>query len=216
MHTKLITFIVSLFCFNAYATECDQFFPNSKEITIPETTALCNSFFVVLFDTAHTASVISAEITQPKDQRTTRTNDFRGDSRLKSDSPLPSDYNNSGYDRGHMTPAADAVTPKQMSETFLMTNMTPQAPKLNRNSWRLMEEKVRGMDSKHIVTGAIYEYPAKVIGKHNISVPMSYYKVVYLKNGNKLAFYAYNLDEAEVTAITFEDLQKMLTYKLPD
>jgi endonuclease G len=103
-----------------------------------------------------------------------------------------------------------------MSETFLMTNMTPQAPKLNRNSWRLMEEKVRGMNSKHIVTGAIYEYPAKVIGKHNISVPMSYYKVVYLKNGNKLAFYAYNLDEAEVTAITFEDLQKMLTYKLPD
>ena len=216
MHTKLITFIVSLFCFNAYATECDQFFPNDKEIVIPETIALCNSFFVVLFDTAHTASVISAEITQPKNQRTTRTNDFHGDSRLKSASPLPSDYSNSGYDRGHMTPAADAVTPIQMSETFLMTNMTPQAPKLNRNSWRLMEEKVRGMDSKHIVTGAIYEYPAKVIGKHNISVPMSYYKVVYLKNGSKIAFYAYNLDEAEVITITFEDLQKMLTYKFPD
>jgi endonuclease G len=216
MKTKLMVFLASLLCFNVYATECDQFFPNGKEIVIPGTTALCNSFFVVLFDTTHEAPMVSAEITQPKDQRTNRTNDFHGDSRLKNDSPLPSDYDNSGFDRGHMTPAADASTPKQMSETFLMTNMTPQAPKLNRTAWRLMEEKVRGMDSKYIVTGAVYKYPAKTIGKHNIPVPASYYKVVYLKDGSKVAFNAINLNEADVTEISFKDLQEMLEYKLPD
>ncbi|KAL8195936.1 UNVERIFIED_CONTAM: hypothetical protein K2H54_000210 [Gekko kuhli] len=54
------------------------------------------------------------------------------------------DYHRSGYDRGHQAPAADMrSTTTTMKESFLLTNMTPQLPELNRGSWRILEEKAR-------------------------------------------------------------------------
>lgn len=46
----------------------------------------------------------------------------------------PNDYTNSGYDRGHMAPAGDAVASQAgMDETFLLTNIAPQiGPGFNR------------------------------------------------------------------------------------
>ena len=51
------------------------------------------------------------------------------------------DYSNSGFDRGHLCPSADRTTSKKENEgTFLMTNIYPQSPNLNQQTWRFLEE----------------------------------------------------------------------------
>ena len=191
------------------ASQCDDKFPNGKEIVVPNTTVLCNTFYVTVFDEAHNAAIFSSQVKQPKPSAAiTRTNDFRPDARLKN-GPRPDDYTNSGYDRGHLTPAADASTSEQMSDTFLMTNMTPQEPTVNRTPWRLLEVRVReGGTFKYVVSGAVYSYPAKTIGKNNVSVPVSYYKIVYLADGKIQVFEAENKPNSLVIESTLEAVEK--------
>ncbi len=60
--------------------------------------------------------------------------------RFTSDCDLPetvrsllSDYKGCGYDRGHLTPAANHVSgEKGMADTFLLSNVSPQSPSFNR------------------------------------------------------------------------------------
>ena len=192
---------------SAFASACDDKFPNGKEVVVPNTTVLCNTFYVTVFDEAHNAAVFSSEVYQPKTTSVTRTNDFRKDARIKN-SPTPDDYTNTGYDRGHLAAAADSSTQQQMSDTFLMTNMTPQEPTVNRTPWRLLEVKVRDMSYKYVVTGAAYSFPAKTIGTHNVSVPVSYYKIVYLSDGSIKAYEADNKPKSPVVDSTVEAVEK--------
>jgi endonuclease G len=192
----------------AVASQCDDKFPNGKEIKVPNTTVLCNTFYATVFDEKNNAAVFSTEIAVDKKGKLERGNDFHSDSRLKN-SPTPDDYTNSGYDRGHLTPAADAGTQEQMSDTFLMTNMTPQEPTVNRTPWRLMEVKVRDNGFKYVVTGAVYSFPAKTIGKRNVSVPVSYYKIVYGADGKIKAVYeADNKPNSQVVESKIEIVEK--------
>lgn len=189
------------------ASQCDDKFPNGKEIKVPKTTVLCNTFYATVFDEVHNAAIFSTEAAQSKTGAVTRTNDFRADKRIKN-SPTPDDYTNTGYDRGHLTPAADSSTDEQMSDTFLMTNMTPQEPTVNRTPWRLLEVKVRELPFSYVVSGAIYSFPAKTIGTHNVSVPVSYYKIVYLKDGKIQVFEAENTPKSPVVESTLEAVKK--------
>lgn len=204
---KLLVLLSLLVASPIFASQCDDKFPNGKEVKVPNTTVLCNTFYATVFDEAHNAAIFSTEVAQSKTAAVTRTNDFRADSRLKN-SPRPDDYTNSGYDRGHLTPAADASTPEQMSDTFLMTNMTPQEPTVNRTPWRLLEVKVRDGSYKYVVTGAVYSFPAKTIGKNNVSVPVSYYKLVYLEDGKVQAFEAENKPNSPVVESTLDSVKK--------
>lgn len=189
------------------ASQCDDKFPNKKGIKVPHTTVLCNTFYATVFDEAHNAAIFSSEVAQSKTESVTRTNDFRKDSRIKN-SPTPEDYTGTGYDRGHLAPAADSANDEQMSDTFLMTNMTPQEPTVNRTPWRLLEVKVRDMPYTYVVTGAIYSFPAKTIGTHNVSVPVSYYKIVYLKDGKIQVFEAQNTPKSPVVESTIKEVEK--------
>lgn len=55
-----------------------------------------------------------------------------------------SDYTHSGYDRGHMAPAADMKwSEKAMQESFYMSNICPQNQKLNRDDWGDLENECR-------------------------------------------------------------------------
>jgi DNA/RNA endonuclease G (NUC1) len=89
-----------------------------------------------------------------------------------------------------------------------MTNMTPQEPTVNRTPWRLLEVKVRDLPFTYVVTGAIYSFPAKTIGTHNVSVPVSYYKIVYLKGGKIQVFEAENTPKSPVVEATIESVEK--------
>ncbi|KAG6329576.1 hypothetical protein ID866_9515, partial [Astraeus odoratus] len=55
------------------------------------------------------------------------------------------DYFRSGYDRGHMVPAADAkISQAAMDETFLLSNIAPQVGEgFNRHYWAYVEDWCR-------------------------------------------------------------------------
>ena len=110
------------------------------------------------------------------------------------------DYSNSGYDRGHMTPAADMKWDAEaMQQSFFMTNICPQNPGLNSNGWSRLEKKIRSWakrDSSLIVaTGPIPGATLGSIGKEvTVPVPEAFFKVVYApRHARAIAFiYANN------------------------
>ena len=119
-----------------------------------------------------------------------RGNNFRPDPSVPSGSAQLSDYNKSGFDRGHLCPAGDMTFNAQaMSETFYLSNMSPQVPAFNRGIWKSLESLVREWaeeeDSIYIVTGGILSNPEGSIGKNRVTVPKSYYKVIYDLTGEK-------------------------------
>jgi len=113
-----------------------------------------------------------------------RTDNFRPDPLVATGSAQLSDYAGSGYDRGHLCPAADIkANPTAMSETFYMSNMSPQTPSFNRGIWAKLETVVRNWamteDSIYVVTGGILTSFKAKIGSNGVNVPQYYYKVVY-------------------------------------
>ena len=96
---------------------------------------------------------------------------------------VPGDYAGTGYDKGHMAPDGDLSWDVQVEfESFLMTNMSPQAGSLNRGIWKLLETSVRGWavqrnQSYWVVAGGVYNAQDKVIGK-GVVVPHAFYKIV--------------------------------------
>ena len=210
----LIALALFLIPGTAFASPCDQFYPNGKEIVVPNTKVLCNSFFAVVYDDNRNANVFSTEIAQERLKKTPRTDDFRADKRI-ADSPTPADYTNSGYDRGHMVPAANADDPNEMSDTFFMTNMTPQLPSVNRVAWKNLEERVRSVPFKWVVTGAHYSKNPTVIGKNKVPVPDFLYKVAFFESGNVAVYIVDNLvPKSQVSTMKLEELEAKIGYKL--
>ena len=111
-----------------------------------------------------------------------RTNAFVADASI-SNGPVPDDYAGTGYDKGHMAPDGDQSWNQQVEyESFLMTNMTPQAPSLNRGIWKLLETSVRGWTVQYdrpftSISGAMYNATDKKIGT-GVVVPHAFYKIV--------------------------------------
>ncbi len=113
-----------------------------------------------------------------------RQDDFRIDEDVMTGSATLDDYRKSGYDRGHLLPAADMKFSKEaMSQTFFMSNMSPQNPQLNRGRWKELEEQIRDwvQEDKHyyIITGPILStVTKKTIGTNQVSIPSEYYKII--------------------------------------
>ena len=112
-----------------------------------------------------------------------RINDFRVDPEIKNGSASLSDYRGSGYDRGHLAPAADMKwSTTSMSESFFMSNMSPQNPSFNRGIWKRLENQLRqwALDEQklHIVTGGVLKEGLDTIGENEVSIPEYFYKVV--------------------------------------
>lgn len=82
--------------------------------------------------------------------QTEREDHFRADTRIpKRFRAGLSAYKGSGFDRGHHVASANQIVQKlQNSETFLLSNMSPQAPKFNRNKWRQLEESIRHLNDR--------------------------------------------------------------------
>ncbi|NIK72927.1 endonuclease G [Thermonema lapsum] len=126
-----------------------------------------------------------------------RLNNFAPDPAVPTGTAHPSDYSRTGYDRGHLAAAADFEFDRQAyEESFLMSNIAPQTPELNRGVWRELEEQcrrwVRRDKSLYIVTGPILGKRPRKIGKRTkISVPEAFYKVIL------------DMREPEIKAIAF-------------
>ncbi len=118
-------------------------------------------------------------------KESSRTENFRADPEIPTGSATLADYKGSGYDRGHLAPAADmAFSEKTMSESFYLSNMSPQKPAFNRGIWKDLEAQVRDFaiteGDIYVVTGPVLtNAKEKTIGNSQVTVPEYYYKVVY-------------------------------------
>lgn len=114
-----------------------------------------------------------------------RQDNFRIDDSVSTGSATLNDYVGSGYDRGHLIPAEDVTFSElSMSESFFLSNMSPQSGGLNRGQWRSLENAVREwayhFDSLFVITGPVLTHFIDTIGTDNqIPVPKYYYKAIY-------------------------------------
>ena len=148
-----------------------------------------------------------------------------------SASPQWSDYKHSGYDRGHMAPAADMKWSKvAMDESFLMTNICPQVKSLNSGIWHRLEQRVRewaARDSSIIVVcGPIFTpgKPVEQIGEIGVAVPHRFFKALYAPGRNIGIAFIFDNDkvkgELRKYAVTIDSVEREtgldLFYNLPD
>ena len=137
------------------------------------------------------AEWVSYTLTQEKlIKNARRTNKFIEDKNISTGSAKLSDYKASGYDRGHLAPAADMAWSEQSeNESFLMSNMTPQVPQFNRGIWKELESQVRkyaqSLDFLIVATGPVLERQPEeysAIGQSKVCVPEYFYKVLLAKD----------------------------------
>ncbi len=115
-----------------------------------------------------------------------RQSSFQTDPAVTDRPVTPRDYTRTGYDRGHLVPAADmSFSMVAVKNSFLMTNITPQLPGCNRGVWKRLEKRVREMAVQEevicVITGPIFETEAanvQRLGMTDIPVPVAFYKVI--------------------------------------
>lgn len=113
-----------------------------------------------------------------------RTNDFRPDTTLLlSTQAQLSDYAGSGYDRGHLSAAADNTESyAEMSDSFLLSNVIPQPPSINRGVWKKLESSIRSYVDEngpvYVISGTKYDHGYKTIGENHVGVPSFVWKVI--------------------------------------
>lgn len=96
-----------------------------------------------------------------------------------------SDFTRSGYDRGHMCPAADRNNDTgAMRSTFSLANVAPQSPALNRGAWKSTEDSCRNLvmiyDSIRVVSIPIFLLGDTIhIGRHHLAVPHAFVKAAW-------------------------------------
>jgi endonuclease G, mitochondrial len=121
---------------------------------------------------------------------TSRTDNFKADQLVSTLSAGPTDYEGTGYDRGHLCPAGDmTLNLVAMSESFYMSNMSPQAPSFNRGIWQKLEGTVRNWAHNekviHVVTGPVFKDNLGVLPDCGVTIPGYFYKVVFDSTGEQ-------------------------------
>lgn len=141
---------------------------------------------------------VSYELTREKTKGTVaRAKHFKPDPLVQGISADNRDYSRSGYDRGHMAPAADMKWSAQaMKESFYFSNICPQLHNLNAGDWKELEEKIREWAQKDsaviVVSGPIIKGSnPKRIGVNQVAVPEAFFKVIlapYLSRPRAIGF----------------------------
>lgn len=204
--------------------ECRQFFVNGKPPVMPTSALgkqreLCFDAFAVLHSGQSKTPVYVAErlnraqLLDARDE--TRTNRFYEEARLPSaERARLADYKNSGYDRGHMAPAADMPNAQAMAQSFSLANMVPQAQENNRGPWAKSIEKptrqyvMRAGGDVFVFTGPVFEAPVSAVGPGQVWVPKYLYKLVYDATTNRAwAHWLENTNDVRATRpISYEEL----------
>lgn len=145
---------------------------------------------------------------------------FTPDPLLTAHTDLANDYVGSGFDRGHMAPAADNQCSGKdaMTESFYFSNIVPQYGQLNRGDWKTLEmytrELAKQKDSIKVWTGSIGVQ--KKIG--SVSVPVKCWKVLYVKSTGEWLAFIFNNDQSKADGINnnkvdIKQIEKLTNFK---
>ena len=164
---------------------------------------------------------VSYELTRAETQGEEKRGDrFIADPSVAGPIATNADYTRSGYDKGHMAPAADMKwSPQAMEESFYFSNMCPQHPQLNRRGWKKLEEKIRDWaiaDSAIIIIcGPIITKQPQTIGRNKVVVPQQFFKVVlspFVKPIRAIGFLFNNRQAVEplsTYAVTVDSIERL-------
>ncbi len=148
------------------------------------TTFLCRLGYATLHDDVRKVPLYSAEHLVARDlaRSVTRTDDFQPDPDLPGGQRAElNDYAGSGYDRGHMAPAADATDTREMHQSFYLSNMVPQNRVMNEQIWAGLEAATRACAKRSgelfVITGPIFEGRARTVGPDRVEVPDALFKI---------------------------------------
>ena len=195
MRYGLILFAL-MFCYPTYAAEqqppkpvtsCSVQVPYGTPSTVVNHPVICRTAYLLEYDPAAKIPNWVAWTLTPDHVIgcVIRTNAFAADQSLSvGQRSKPSDYAGSGYDQGHLANDADMSWDEKVErESFLMSNMSPQLPSVNRGVWKNLESAERAWvyQTKHahtIYAGNIYSSSSKTIGADKVVVPDFLYKVL--------------------------------------
>lgn len=147
-----------------------------------------------------------------------RTDDYRPDEKVTTISAQLEDYRDSGYDRGHLCPAGDMKTNlTAMTESFFLSNMSPQKKEFNDGIWNDLENKVRSWTlakgKLYIITAGVLTQNLGKIGRDGVTVPKYFYKVLYdPRNEKMIAFLIPNERSSKPLSyfvVTVDSLEKL-------
>ena len=139
-------------------------------------------------------------------------------------------YRKSGFDRGHLLPAADmAHSELTMKETFYFSNITPQVPTFNRGIWKVLEEQVREWAKKdgkiYVVTGPVLSSNLKMLNG-TLPIPEVFYKGILFCSAEKVCAIGFLMENEGSTrplhdfAVTIDKIEEEtgldLFYQVPD
>lgn len=202
--------------------------PSSKDLEIP--TLLTPRQQQIIRHTGYTVSYnkdtklpnwVSYELTRAETKgKEKRSNRFIADPLVKGAIATNADYTRSGYDKGHMAPAADMKwSPVAMNESFYFSNMCPQHPQLNRRGWKKLEDKIRDwavVDSAIIIIcGPVIKKQPKTIGKNKVVVPQQFFKVIlspFVKPMRAIGFLFNNeqsVDPLSAYVVTVDSIERL-------
>jgi endonuclease G len=114
---------------------------------------------------------------------------FKSDQQITTGSASKDDYTSTGFDKGHLSPAADNNMSDQANEeSFLMSNMSPQLPGFNRGIWEELEQWVRQQamvrTNIYVVVGPVFINNLGKLGTNEVTIPGYFYKVLLRFDGN--------------------------------
>lgn len=137
-----------------------------------------------------------------------------------------SDYRGSGWDRGHLAPAADMKWSRQaMDECFYLSNMCPQNHAFNAGAWEKTEKMGRRLAKNlgrvYIVTGPIFDkHEHGTIGGNQVQIPDSFFKAFLVEKKGEyhaIAFVMKNSEEKQnlkQSAVTVDSLESIISRDL--
>lgn len=108
-------------------------------------------------------------------------------------SPVSTEYARTGYDRGHMVPnyaVASRFGSEAQTKTFLLSNIVPQSPALNRGVWRNIEHRIANSWTARygeiwVIVGAVDDSMESLSGS-DVSVPSRLWQVIVAQEGREV------------------------------
>jgi endonuclease G len=194
MHYALVALLACTAPAAASQTSCPEKFAGGLAPDLvnpklsPRTAPLCFSAFALLHSGIVKSALWSAEhLTRDSLRRakeTSRVNQFHAEPLLPAaDRSELSDYERSGYDRGHLAPSGDMPDAAAQSESFSLANMIVQDRDNNRGLWEGIESATRTLATRSgelfVVTGPIFHGSDIKALKGRVLIPTHIFKAIY-------------------------------------
>lgn len=176
---------------------------------------LNNKGYVAGYSEAHRNSTwVAYRLFNAPDVKNPRPSGFKVDGRTSARISEKA-YTKSGYDRGHLAPndaIGDCYGPEAQIETFLMSNIIPQRPSLNRKVWARLEKLIAHdwaprLEEVWVVTGPIFDKDPEKLGQ-GVGVPKACYKIVVDEEGGRPRMIAFIIPQGVDGS---ESLERFLT-----